>query len=136
MRLEFERCGGFGRRIAGDVEHAGDADSAVHDGYNNLTDFVDQTGMQHRSVKFSAAFKHQLFDSEYSPKLIQRHTQIDILFAANGETYDSLQGHIQMLTVEGVSIPVLDIEGLLKTKTGYREKDQIDRQMLLKLKDA
>lgn len=59
---------------------------------------------------------------------------IDILFAANGETFDSLQGHIQTLSLDGLEIPVLDIEGLLKTKTGYREKDQLDRQMLEKLR--
>jgi hypothetical protein len=61
---------------------------------------------------------------------------IDILFAANGETFDSLKEHVQILDVEGVAISILDIEGLLKTKTGYREKDLLDRQMLLKLKGA
>lgn len=61
---------------------------------------------------------------------------IDILFAANGETFDSLQAHIQTLALDGLEIPVLDIEGLLKTKTGYREKDQLDRQMLEKLRKA
>jgi hypothetical protein len=55
---------------------------------------------------------------------------IDLLFAANGETYDSLQKHVRSLTVEGVEIRTLDIEGLLKTKTNYRDKDLIDRKAL------
>ena len=59
---------------------------------------------------------------------------IDLLFAANGQTYESLQGHIRTLTVEGVQIRTLDIEGLLKTKTDYRDKDRIDREALLRLK--
>lgn len=59
---------------------------------------------------------------------------IDILFAANGETYESLQPFIRHVEIEGVSIPTLDVEGLLKTKTGYREKDAIDREFLLKIK--
>ena len=59
---------------------------------------------------------------------------IDLLFAANGQTYESLQGHVRTLTVEGVQIRTLDIEGLLKTKTAFRDKDRIDREALLRLK--
>ena len=59
---------------------------------------------------------------------------IDLLFAANGQTYESLQSHIRTLTVEGVGIRTLDIEGLLKTKTDYRDKDRIDREALERLR--
>ena len=59
---------------------------------------------------------------------------IDILFAANGETYESLRPYIRHVEIAGVTIPTLDIDGLLKTKTGYREKDAIDREFLLKIK--
>lgn len=55
---------------------------------------------------------------------------IDFLFAANGETYESLQPHVRTLNVDGVEIRTLDIEGLLKTKTTYRDKDVIDRKAL------
>ena len=59
---------------------------------------------------------------------------IDLLFAANGQTYESLKNHVRTLTVEGVRIQTLDIEGLLKTKTDYRDKDRIDREALMRLK--
>ena len=59
---------------------------------------------------------------------------IDLLFAANGQTYESLQSHIRTLNVEGVAIRTLDIEGLLKTKTDYRDKDRIDREALERLR--
>lgn len=59
---------------------------------------------------------------------------IDILFAANGETYESLRPYIRHVEIAGVTIPTLDVDGLLKTKTGYREKDAIDREFLLKIK--
>ena len=55
---------------------------------------------------------------------------IDLLFAANGETYDSLLPHVRTLDVDGVAIRTLDIEGLLKTKTQHRDKDIIDRKAL------
>lgn len=58
---------------------------------------------------------------------------IDLLFAANGETYESLQSHVRTLNVDGVDITTLDIEGLLKTKTAHREKDLLDRQALSRI---
>jgi hypothetical protein len=59
---------------------------------------------------------------------------VDLLFAANGETFESLQPHVKHLEIENVPIATLDIEGLLKTKTQYRDKDRIDREALLRLK--
>ena len=59
---------------------------------------------------------------------------IDLPFAANGQIYESLRDNVRTLTVEGVQIRTLDIEGLLKTKTDYRDKDRIDREALLRLR--
>lgn len=59
---------------------------------------------------------------------------IDLLFAANGQTYESLQDHVRSVMVDGVDIRTLDIEGLLKTKTDYRAKDRIDRDVLQQLR--
>jgi hypothetical protein len=61
---------------------------------------------------------------------------IDILFAVNGESYESLQPHVRVIDLEGVRIPVLDIDGLLKAKTDYREKDLLDKAMLKRLKEG
>ena len=59
---------------------------------------------------------------------------IDLLFAANGQTYESLEAHIRVLTVDNIEVRTLDIEGLLKTKTDYRDKDRIDREALERLR--
>lgn len=59
---------------------------------------------------------------------------IDLLFAANGETFESLKRHIRQVDFEGVVVNTLDIEGLLKTKTSYRDKDKIDRLALEAIK--
>ena len=60
---------------------------------------------------------------------------VDLLFAANGETYDSVQAHVQELTIEGTPVKVLNIDGLIKTKTDYREKDLLDKQVLARIRD-
>jgi hypothetical protein len=59
---------------------------------------------------------------------------VDLLFAANGETYETVQPHVRLVEIEGVTLRVLDIDGLLKTKTDYREKDVLDKQMLERIK--
>ena len=49
-------------------------------------------------------------------------------------TYESLTANVRVLTIEGVDVRTLDIEGLLKTKTDYRAKDLIDREALERLR--
>jgi hypothetical protein len=61
---------------------------------------------------------------------------IDLLFAANSENYQSLQSHIRQVEVQGIQVRVLDIEGLLKTKTDYRGKDVVDKAALLRIKQG
>ena len=59
---------------------------------------------------------------------------IDLLFAANGETFESLKPHIRQVDFDGIAVNTLDIDGLLKTKTSYRDKDKIDRLVLEQIK--
>ncbi len=59
---------------------------------------------------------------------------VDLLFAANGETYDSVQADVREIEIDGVRVRVLNIDGLLKTKTRTREKDILDRSMLERIR--
>jgi hypothetical protein len=61
---------------------------------------------------------------------------VDLRFAANGETYDSVQSFVRELTIEGVPIRVLNIDGLLRTRTRTREKDLLDRKMLERIRQG
>ena len=61
---------------------------------------------------------------------------VDLLFSANGETYVSMQPFAREVVVDGVPIRVLNIDGLLRTKTNVREKDILDRRMLERIKNG
>jgi len=61
---------------------------------------------------------------------------VDLLFAANGETYDSMQSFVRQIEIEGVPVRVLNIEGLLRTKTDSREKDLLDKRMLERIRSG
>ena len=58
---------------------------------------------------------------------------VDLLFSANGQSYQALQPHIRIVDLDGVPVRVVDIVGLLKTKTHFREKDILDRQVLTRI---
>lgn len=90
-------------------------------------------------LKFANELKSEWFTAEANKDEIQNiriqdDLVVDILFAANGQTYQSLLPHIKTISFDGMSIRTLDIDGLLKTKTDSREKDVIDRAVLLKIK--
>lgn len=55
---------------------------------------------------------------------------IDLLFKAAGHDWNELVNHLEVIDVDGLPIPTLDLEGLLKTKQTYRDKDRIDRLAL------
>lgn len=60
---------------------------------------------------------------------------VDLLFTANGQTYQSVQPWVRQLDIEGTPVKVLDIDGLIRTKTDYREKDLLDKRALLRIKE-
>lgn len=55
---------------------------------------------------------------------------VDLMLAAGGETYDSLQPFATTVDVDGVPARTLNLEGLLRTKQTAREKDKMDRAVL------
>lgn len=57
---------------------------------------------------------------------------VDIMFNACGETYNSLKKYAETIEVDGIPIKTVNLEGLVLTKKGFREKDIPDRLVLEK----
>ncbi len=55
---------------------------------------------------------------------------VDLLPSVAGVPFAELENHIDWLNLDGDRIPVLDLQGLLKTKQGVRPKDQADAAVL------
>jgi len=55
---------------------------------------------------------------------------VDLMFNACGESYESLSQHACTTYLDEVPVKTIDMEGLLKTKQTFREKDKIDRMLL------
>jgi hypothetical protein len=55
---------------------------------------------------------------------------VDVLGSVCGLTWDDLKAYLTSLTVDDVTIPILNLEGLLLTKQGVRPKDRMDAAIL------
>jgi predicted nucleotidyltransferase len=52
---------------------------------------------------------------------------VDIMFNANGQTYDTLRHYGETLDLDGIPVRTVNLEGLLLTKQTMRDKDIADR---------
>jgi len=55
---------------------------------------------------------------------------VDVLFNANGQTYESLRPYAQTVYLEDIPVQTVNLEGLLLTKQTMRERDVGDRLIL------
>ena len=55
---------------------------------------------------------------------------VDVMPSIAGCSWDEMVPHITTTEVDGISIRLIDLQGLLKTKQGPRPKDQMDAAVL------
>jgi hypothetical protein len=127
--VEYVLVGGFAVRMNGFLRLTEDIDVLLPRSIDNGRRVI-------RSLNFLES-ANELEPEWFSPPSeepenirVADELMIDLLFAANGETYESLKPHMRRIELDGVPINTLDVEGLLKTKTDYRDKDKIDRLAL------
>jgi len=131
--VQYVLVGGQAVRLNGFVRSTEDIDILLPSSIDNGRRVI-------RALRFlpsSSDLKPEWFDVDVAQPdniRVADDLLIDLLFAANGETFESLQPHVRHKVVDGVPVATLDIEGLLKTKTDYRDKDRIDREALMRLK--
>lgn len=61
---------------------------------------------------------------------------IDLMLNANGENFDSLKDHVEIIDLDGLPVRTIDLEGLLLTKKTQRDKDIVDRMVIERALDA
>ncbi len=131
--VQYILIGGQAVRLNGFVRATEDIDILLPSSIENGRRVIRALSFLPASLELEAEW-FVVTDAEPENIRVADALLIDLLFAANGQTYDSLQDHVRSVTVDGVDIRTLDIDGLLKTKTDYRDKDRIDREVLLRLK--
>lgn len=132
--VEYVLVGGQAVRLNGYLRATEDIDVLVKAGRENGERIIRALGFLDSSKDLDAAWFAPAADGSPENIRVADELLIDLLFAANGQTYESVQPWVRQLEVEGTPINVLDIDGLIRTKTDYREKDLLDKQALLRIK--
>ena len=133
--VEYVLVGGQAVRLNGYVRATEDIDLLIRASRENGERIIRALSFLKSSEELEADWFLPPDDSTVENIRVADDLLIDLLFSANGETYESVQPHIRELTIEGTPIRVLDIDGLIKTKTDYREKDLLDKRVLARIKD-
>ena len=133
--VEYVLVGGQAVRLNGYVRATEDIDVLVKASRDNGERVIRALDFLKSSEEMNADWFLPPDDGTVENIRVADDLLIDLLFSANGETYESIQPHIRELTIEGTPIRVLNIDGLIKTKTDYREKDLLDKRVLARIKN-
>lgn len=133
--VEYVLVGGQAVRLNGFVRATEDVDVLLKPGRDNGERVIRALRFLASSSELDPGWFEPSAEGEVENIRVADELLVDLLFAANGETYESLQSFVRELDLEGVTVKVLNIEGLLRSKTDYREKDLLDKSMLRRLRD-
>ena len=133
--VEYVLVGGQAVRLNGYLRATEDIDVLVRPTRDNGEKIIRALQFLKSSQEMDAGWFVPSADGNVENIRVADDLLIDLLFAANGETYESIQPHIRELMIEGTPVRVLNIDGLIKTKTDHREKDLLDKQVLGRIRD-
>ena len=134
--VEYVLVGGQAVRLNGFLRATEDIDVLVRPGLENGERVKRALGFLPAAKDLKSEWFVERTDGVVENIRVADELLIDLLFSANGETYDSLYSHIRHVRLDDVDIHVLDIDGLLRTKTDFREKDVLDKRVLLRIKQG
>lgn len=131
--VQYVLVGGQAVRLNGFVRATEDVDVLLANTRDNGERVIRALGFLHSTHEMDPAWFEPSPTGEVENIRVADELLVDLLFSANGQTYESLKPHIRTIYLDGIPVRVLDIPGLLKTKTSFREKDQLDRSVLMKI---
>lgn len=127
----YALVGGYALAAHGYVRFSEDVDILVDPSPENARRWIAALAKLPDGASNELAGEEDVFEQQgpYAVRINDVFT-VDILPAACGHGWDELRQYVEQREVDGVSIPVLGLEGLLLTKEGLREKDRADRQVI------
>jgi len=128
--VEYILVGGQAVRLNGYLRAAEDIEVLVQPTRDNGEKIIRAMDFLPSSKDLDAGWFVPAPDGSVENIRVADDLLVDLLFAANGETYKSVQPYIRQLVIEGTPVKVLNIDGLIKTKNDFREKDVLDKRVL------
>lgn len=134
-KVEYVLVGGQAVRLNGYLRATEDVDVLVKPTRVNGERIIRALSFLAASKELDALWFVPAEDGSIENIRVADDLLIDLLFAANGESYESVQPHVRELMIGDTPVKVLNIDGLIKTKTDYREKDVLDKRVLARIRD-
>lgn len=135
--VSWALIGGYALAAHGYVRFSEDVDVLVEPSAANARRWIAALAELPDRAARELVGDEDIFEREgpYAVRINDEFT-VDVLPAACGHGWAELAPHSTTVTVDGVPIRVLDLEGLLLTKQGQRDKDRLDAKILRGALDA
>jgi hypothetical protein len=135
--VEYALIGGYAIAAHGFNRFSEDIDLLVNPSANNTARWILALSRLPDGAARELAGEPNVFAHEHRYAIrINDEITVDVMPSAGGVSWDELRQHIVEHQVAGERIPLLDMQGLLKTKQGSRPKDQLDAAVLRGALDA
>ncbi len=135
--VEYALVGGYAIAAHGFNRFSEDIDILVDPSAENSRRWILALSRLPDGAARQLAAEQDVFATEkrYAVRVNDEIT-IDVMPSVAGLTWQELRAHIVEREVDGQTIRLLDLEGLLKTKQGQRPKDEMDAAVLRAALDA
>lgn len=128
---EFALVGGYAIAAHGFNRFSEDVDILVNPTDDNATRWVAALSLLPDGALKSLASEPNVFADEQRYALrVNDEITVDVMPAIAGYSWAEMKPYIEIKTIAGHAIPLLNLQGLLKTKQGLRPKDQLDAIVL------
>jgi hypothetical protein len=130
-QVEYALIGGYAIAVHGFNRFSEDLDILVNPTRENTARWIRALSKLPDGATRELAGEDDLFEREgHSAIRVNDEFTIDVMPSACGHGWAELAPHIIEVMVDDLAVKVLDLEGLLLTKEGMRERDQADYRAL------
>jgi len=132
-RVRYVLVGGYALAAHGYVRMTQDIDIAVAPTAENAVRWIAALSHLPDCAAAEMAGEEDPFRGDYLHAIrINDEFTVDVLPSVAGVSFAELETRAVVIEVSGISLRVLDLEGLLLTKQGVRPKDIADREILIR----
>jgi len=127
----YALIGGYALAAHGYNRYSEDLDILVDPSRDNAPRWIDALALLPDAAAVELRGQNDIFEREgtYAIRINDEFT-IDIMAAACGHSWSELAHFIVDVEIDGTTLCVLSLEGLLLTKEGMRDKDKADAAVI------
>jgi hypothetical protein len=129
--VEYALVGGYAIAAHGFNRFSEDIDILVNPSVENSRRWIVALSRLPDRAAAELASEDDVFadDKRYAIRINDEFT-VDVMPSIAGLSWTDMQPHVTSTNIDDVSVRLLDLAGLLKTKQGARPKDQMDAAVI------